>query len=585
MPLLQAVATGLIALILAPGLFLYFDVTPKLAVLLAATALLLPFALPRPRRGIVFILILLYACSLILSASLSTNPGLSWFGSNWRRYGAITQIALFLFAYIASTPSHHRLVLRGIVISTAIASLYGVAQFAGFDPLLPSTAYHVGEGVWTIVRPPSTLGYVSYFATWLAVAVFLAGILAAREKGVWRHVARVTIGFACSALVLTGSRAAWLGLAAGAVVWIFRSGGRVPRRAALIAAGALAGVAALYISPAGQPLRSRTRWFVEDPWGGARPTLWRDSFVMGLSRPLAGFGPETFTAQFPRHESIRLAQAYPDFAHESPHNIFLDALVSQGLPGLLLLAALTIAGLAAAFRSPHPGLSAALTAGLVSQQFTVFTIPTALITFLAVALAFEAAPPFRARWTTIAFAPIALALFYCAVRYTLADSALAQTQRDLGSGNLRAASEHYRRYSSLRFPGTAADLWYSRSLYEFARRTSDANTRIQAIVQSGVAGMQATGTAEDPFDAWYNLAQLSATRNDAAGAERALRSAIAAHPNWFKPHWTLAQLLVLLGRGPEASAEAALAVQLDAGKHPEVQQTLAPILKPAAFQR
>src|ERR1044071_8399173 len=102
MSLLQAVAIGLIALILAPGALFYFDVTPKLAVLLAATALVLPFAVPRPRRGAVFWLSILYTCSLVVSASLSTNPGLSWFGSSWRRYGAITQIAVLLFAWVVS---------------------------------------------------------------------------------------------------------------------------------------------------------------------------------------------------------------------------------------------------------------------------------------------------------------------------------------------------------------------------------------------------------------------------------------------------------------------------------------------------
>src|SRR5258708_9588330 len=40
----------------------------------------------------------------------------------------------------------------------------GIAQYFGLDPILPVAGYHIGEGIWTIVRPPSTLGYVSYFA-------------------------------------------------------------------------------------------------------------------------------------------------------------------------------------------------------------------------------------------------------------------------------------------------------------------------------------------------------------------------------------------------------------------------------------
>ena len=41
MALIQAALAGLVALIITPGLLFYFDVTPKLAVLLAGTSLAL----------------------------------------------------------------------------------------------------------------------------------------------------------------------------------------------------------------------------------------------------------------------------------------------------------------------------------------------------------------------------------------------------------------------------------------------------------------------------------------------------------------------------------------------------------------
>ena len=65
--------------------------------------------------------------------------------------------------------------------------------------------------------------------------------------------------------------------------------------------------------------------------------------------------------------------------------------------------------------------------------------------------------------------------------------------------------------------------------------------------------------------------------NDSAAVERDLRASIAARPNWFKPHWTLARLLALESRRDEAEREAALAVTLDGGKDAEVTQTLAEI--------
>ena len=91
---------------------------------------------------------------------------------------------------------------------------------------------------------------------------------------------------------------------------------------------------------------------------------------------------------------------------------------------------------------------------------------------------------------------------------------------------------------------------------------------------AGPAALRATKTAEDPFNAWFNLAILWASQDNVPATEKALDSAIAASPRWFKPHWTLAQLLRAESRHNEAEREAALAVYLDGNKHIEVLQTL-----------
>jgi tetratricopeptide (TPR) repeat protein len=450
-----------------------------------------------------------------------------------------------------------------------VTALYGIAQYLGWDPILPAAAYHIGEGVWTIVRPPSTLGYASYFATWLLFVIFWSAALPGK-------FAKTGLCIAIAALLLTGTRAAVLGLLAGAVAWCFWRGFHVSRRTLSVSLAVLAAGGAFYLSPMGQAMRSRTRWFQEDPWGGARPLLWRDSLRAGLARPLFGYGPETFTATFPRFESKELARQFPDFAHESPHNIFLDALVSQGLPGLALLLAWCAVGLAAAWRSrsKQPAVSAALAAslaaGIVSQQFTAFTIPTAAVFFATVALAegLDSETPARR------YFPFAVPLLYFAARVALDDHALMLTRSALASGDLQSAAGHYSRSRD------ADDLWYSRALAAFAGNAPTLPPRIQAMQQAIAAGERATRTAEAPFNAWYSLSALRASQNDPAGAEFCLRSAIAAHPNWFKPHWVLAQVLRVEGRNAEARLEALTAADLDANQHPEVARTLQEINLP-----
>src|SRR5262245_62148349 len=192
-----AAAIGLIGLILAPGLTFYFDVTPKLILLFSAVALFWQW--PRPtRRSPLWTLTVLMAISLALSA----HGSLGLWGTVWRGYGAITQIAILLLALALSVQWQHIVpMLRVITVVGALPALYGIAQYAGFDPILPASAYHVGEGVWTIVRPPSTLGYVSYFATWLLFIAFFSLAIPGRFSA-------AIAAFSLLAMLLTGTRAA-----------------------------------------------------------------------------------------------------------------------------------------------------------------------------------------------------------------------------------------------------------------------------------------------------------------------------------------------------------------------------------------
>lgn len=594
MKFLAALVIPLVTLIVTPGVLFYFDVTPKLVALLAATAVLLiarAFQSPVRMRGFPwFASVLLFGLgSLALSTVLSSNHALSLYGTAWRRYGALSQASILAIAFLIANYSAGRTerataILRGISTGALLVAMYGIAQYCGWDPLLPGSAYHIGEGVWTIVRPPGTLGYSSYFAVWLDMACFagLAG-LELDTNVTWRWIARASVSLSGCAILLSGTRGAYVGLLAGACVWVVWRGFRLTRR--LVAGLALTALLGLtfYFSPAGWQLRSRARWFAEDPWGGARLYLWRDSARMAADRLAAGYGPEVFSAVFPHYESSQLAAAYPDFAHESPHNIFLDALVAQGLPGLVTLSAICVAGFAAAWRlrvtrrAVAAWMASALGAGIVSQQFVVCTIPTALILYVIVAVAVglscEAVVAPRRRLAGILALAVAAALVYLGVRFAAADRALALAQRDINSGDAALAAGHYVQYERWRLPGTAADLWYSRALLDLSHRTKSPVTAVRATLDSERAALQATRAAEYPANAWYNLAAFYASQNDAANAEMSLRAAIAANHQWFKPHWTLARLLLIESRLDEAQREATLAAELDGGTFPEVTRT------------
>src|SRR3954471_10850115 len=121
---LLAGTIALIALILAPGVSFYFDVTPKLVVLLAGAAL--AWTWPRISwRDPLWLVAAFSAVSLAVSSALGANPSRSVWGTTWRSYGAFTQIAILLLALAIATQAHRILpILRVIAVAGALTALY-----------------------------------------------------------------------------------------------------------------------------------------------------------------------------------------------------------------------------------------------------------------------------------------------------------------------------------------------------------------------------------------------------------------------------------------------------------------------------
>ncbi|MGH9613181.1 MAG: hypothetical protein ACRD4P_08900, partial [Bryobacteraceae bacterium] len=201
--LLVCVTAALIPLTITPGFLFYFDITPKIIILLLSTSLMLCFCkqnvsnfrvLLAAKTGRWFVMLVSVAwLSTTLSTALSGNPVLSLNCGNWRRFGLMTETGLLLFtlmtaAWLFRNRDHTRSLLRACTVAGALGALYGIAQYFGWDPLLPAKAYQAGEGPFTIVRTPGTLGHADYFAAWLVAIVFLGLALERMEQARWRKI-------------------------------------------------------------------------------------------------------------------------------------------------------------------------------------------------------------------------------------------------------------------------------------------------------------------------------------------------------------------------------------------------------------
>jgi len=203
------VVAALLPIVIAPGFLFYFDVTPKLLILLTGMSIALVLwrgELPTGSRLNRMFLVLLgaQALSLAVSTAASVYPALSLNGGNWRRFGLVSQVAVLLFAVLvaaecASDRERVTVYLKAIVVGGIPVAFYAVLQYFGWDPWLPKQAYHAGEAAWSIVRPPSTMGHADYLATYLLFVVFAAvGLIRART---WRISAGLAVILACAAIL------------------------------------------------------------------------------------------------------------------------------------------------------------------------------------------------------------------------------------------------------------------------------------------------------------------------------------------------------------------------------------------------
>lgn len=577
MNFLLPVVAALVALLVLPGWSFYFEVTPKVVItLLGAGAALAWFRWPTERRARWFIgMVAVQALGIVLATMFSTNRWMSFYGSTWRRSGMLVELAVLALAVAGAgqfgDPQRLRDWLRITIAASIPISVYAVFQYFGVDPVFPSNAYHFGEGRFMIVRPPSTLGHAAYLATYLLYVIFGGIALARREiSRVWKWIAFVSASLAMFAMILSGTRAALVGFLVGLVFVAVRD--RTNRNWLVVGGMTIFLLGAFYFSPFGEKLRARAFWSSEDAGGGARLMLWRDTLHMSSQHLGLGYGPETFSREFPRHQSLELARAFPDFYHESPHNIFLDALVSRGLTGMVPLLILAAIGLVA-----RDWLGGGFIAMLVSQQFTAFTVPTELFFYLCLAMSMREVRPgpgsvtpkprnWPVYWSAIRLLAIPFTCF--AVYLEVGDWRLASARRALDRGDLPEAG---RMVTAARQWNASADVYFSRRLASQAPAGPVEPLRVWQYAME--AAVRAPQTADDPQNALVNLAALQAAVNDADGVERSLRQAIAVAPNWYKAHWLLAQVLDREGRLVEAREEARLAFDRDGGKHPEVKQT------------
>ncbi|MBI3649512.1 MAG: O-antigen ligase family protein [Acidobacteria bacterium] len=346
-------------------------VQPKFIALVCGTAIIIlllalvvgfaakPLEQLRALKSSHLTLALLYLLTLALATYFGVSPRTSFFGSYDIQMGWLTYCG-FLIGLIGLILACHRQpqrleqILWAMVFTATLTAAYALVQAVGKDPFLPMSAYLFASPKGDILRVPGTLGHANYLGKFLLYTTPLGVSLTLISSGRRHRLALIATALAVLAIVLSGTRGAWVGAIFGLLtfVWLRREPTDLPRfeRRQLIKAALLVLVVAVAfsifaVSPVGHSVFARAV-FADGVTGSGRTLLWRDALNMVPAYALNGCGPEGFRKAFLAYKSTELALYAPQNNNESSHNIYLDAIISYGLFGAIFYIAL----IASAFR-------------------------------------------------------------------------------------------------------------------------------------------------------------------------------------------------------------------------------------------
>lgn len=285
---------------------------------------------------------------LAVSFWQSIDHGQSFLGERFQRQGFLAMAAYvvaYALARLAITDQVRlRLLVRSATVAGTAAAAYGLMQWAGFDPIWSEVP--LGR-VFSSVGQSNALGAYLAMSIPLTVAITPAGIQQRTVKSI-ALIAQV------AALLLTFSRGAYLGLAAGVVTvgivavsgWSRRQRRIAPILAVLILllVAGLATISPLRAEANRAGTRFKAGFDTEDASVRAHLDFWEVGLAMSADRPFFGSGPDTYALLFPEYRDRVLtperATMYLPYRVESPHNVYLAISTGSGLPAAVAYLAL-----------------------------------------------------------------------------------------------------------------------------------------------------------------------------------------------------------------------------------------------------
>ena len=308
---LRVLQVACVAVVLVAATYKLFELdrffVPKELVLHLAALLAAVLCLGAARRAQLSRVDLLLGGFLLLSAAsaaLAQNP--------WNGVRALAVSASGIVVFWCARALGRAGLARPLLVAIAAAVTVGAATSL-------AQTYGMRVDFFSLNRAPGgTLGnrnFVAHLCAFGLPVLFLCALRAYRLLGT--VLGALAVAAVAGTLVLTRSRAAWLGVAAVLVIFLVgwmlvptaRRSGRHWMRLLLLLGSAVGGVAAVITLPntlhwnSDNPYAQTAQGLVNAKEGSGRGRLlqWKNTAKMAATHPILGVGPGNWPVQYPRY--------------------------------------------------------------------------------------------------------------------------------------------------------------------------------------------------------------------------------------------------------------------------------------------
>jgi putative inorganic carbon (HCO3(-)) transporter len=256
---------------------------------------------------------------------------------------------VIIFSNIVKREQEFHVMLKLLLFSTFLISLYAIIQYAGFNP----TEHFILEARQTEHRVGSTIGNPNFLGKFLVLVLPLyIAYFVYSDSNIKKFYFATGFVLSFLALIFTFTRGSWIGFFCSMILLfiIIPEGKLVSDKAKKIFAVSVIlfctiFCAGLYFAEDNGKDRSsffpmmkykiRSSFDVEKGMGSAtRLFLWKNAVGLILEKPFFGYGPDTHVMVL-RKVNLEYWRKFNNYVYiDRAHNNYLDIAIGRGLVGL-----------------------------------------------------------------------------------------------------------------------------------------------------------------------------------------------------------------------------------------------------------